>query len=117
MTYVTSTGLREGFAWDWQHEGNMSWNAQVAVSTLPDMTSAMKRNPNLKILILNGYYDLATVFYGVEHSINHMGLSPELKQNIIMKYYEAGHMMYTHPPSMQQFKEDVDTFILETSGR
>lgn len=117
MTYVTSTGLREGFAWDWKHEGNMSWNAQVAVSTLPDMTSAMKRNPNLKIMILNGYYDLATVFYGVEHSINHMGLSPELKQNIIMKYYEAGHMMYTHPPSMQQFKEDVDAFILETSGQ
>ena len=116
MSYVTSTGLRDGFKWDWNHNGNMAWNAQVAVSTLPDMTSAMQRNPNLKILILNGYYDLATVFYGVEHSINHMGLSPELKKNIIMKYYEAGHMMYTHPPSMEQFKTDVDAFIMETSG-
>ena len=115
LSYTTSTGSRSDFKWDWNHSGNVIWNAQVAVSTLPDMTSAMKRNPNLKILILNGYYDLATVFYGVEHSINHMGLSRELKKNIIMKYYEAGHMMYTHRPSMVQFKNDVAEFIDQTS--
>ena len=115
LSYTTSTGSRKDFKWDWNHSGNVMWNAQVAVSTLPDMTSAMKRNPNLKILILNGYYDIATVFYGVEHSINHMGLDSELKKNIIMKYYEAGHMMYTHKPSMQKFKQDVDDFIDQTS--
>lgn len=116
LSYTTSTGSRKDFKWDWNHSGNVIWNAQVAVSTLPDMASAMKRNPNLKILILNGYYDLATVFYGVEHSINHMGLNPELKKNIIMKYYEAGHMMYTHKPSMEKFKRDVDAFIDQTSN-
>jgi carboxypeptidase C (cathepsin A) len=115
LSYTTSTGSRKDFKWDWNHSGNVIWNAQVAVSTLPDMASAMQRNPNLKILILNGYYDLATVFYGVEHSINHMGLDPELKKNVIMKYYEAGHMMYTHEPSMQKFKNDVDEFIDQTS--
>jgi carboxypeptidase C (cathepsin A) len=75
----------------------------------------MSRDPNMKVLILNGIYDIATVFYGVEHSINHMGLTKEIKDNIIMKYYEAGHMMYTHPPSMKQFKDDVAKFIKETS--
>ena len=115
LSYVTSTGSRPNFKWDWTHRGNMAWNSQVAVSTLPDMTSAMKRNPDLKILILNGYYDLATIFYGVEHSINHMGLDPALKENIIMKYYEAGHMMYTHEPSLAQFKSDIDEFIDLTS--
>jgi carboxypeptidase C (cathepsin A) len=116
LSYITSTGSRKDFRWDWNHSGNVTWNAQVAVSTLPDITSAMKQNPNLKILILNGYYDIATVFYGVEHSINHMGLDAELKKNIIMKYYEAGHMMYTHKPSMTQFKNDVDEFIEQTSN-
>ncbi|WP_281543110.1 S10 family peptidase [Maribacter aestuarii] len=116
LSYTTTAGSRKGFKWDWSHNGNIIWNAQVAVSTLPDMTSAMKRNPDLKILILNGYYDLATVFYGVEYSINHMGLDAELKKNIIMKYYEAGHMMYTHRPSMEKFKTDVDAFIDETSN-
>ena len=116
LSYITTTGSRKDFKWDWNHSGNIIWNAQVAVSTLPDMTSAMKRNPNLKILILNGYYDLATVFYGVEHSINHMGLDADLKKNIIMKYYEAGHMMYIHEPSMEKFKKDVDEFIDQTSN-
>lgn len=115
LTYTTTAGSRKGFKWDWKHNGNIIWNMQVATTTLPDMTSAMKRNPNLKILILNGYYDLATVFYGVEHSIHHMGLDSELKKNIIMKYYEAGHMMYTHVPSMEKFKTDVDEFIDQTA--
>ena len=105
------------FKWDWRHHGNVVWNAQLAVSTLPDMTSAMKRNPNLKFLILNGYYDVATVFYGVEYSINHMGLNSELRQNIIMKYYEAGHMLYAHKPSIQQMKKDIDEFIDQTSDQ
>ncbi|MFM1879201.1 MAG: hypothetical protein RLZZ241_2067 [Bacteroidota bacterium] len=116
MNYVTTSGLREGFRWDWKHRGNEAWGGQVAISTLPDMTTALKQNPNLKIMILNGYFDLATIFYGVEHSVNHMDLPEQLRDNIIMKYYEAGHMMYTHKPSMEKFREDVSTFISETSN-
>lgn len=116
LSYAIGSWFRKGFKWDWKHSGNVNNNAQVAISTLPDLTSAMKRNPHLKILILNGYYDLATAFYGVEHSINHMGLDKELRKNILMKYYEAGHMMYTHKPSMQKFKKDVGNFIDQTSN-
>jgi carboxypeptidase C (cathepsin A) len=79
------------------------------------MAQAMSENPDVKVLILNGYYDIATVFYGVEYTIDHLGLEPEIKDNIIMKYYEAGHMMYTHPPSMEKFKTDVAEFIESTS--
>lgn len=64
----------------------------------------MSRNPNLKVLILNGLYDLATPFYGVEYTIDHMELEKEIKANIIMKYFEAGHMMYTHRPSLVSSK-------------
>ena len=79
------------------------------------MAQALSRDPNMKVLILNGYYDVATVFYGVEHSINHLGLTPAAKNNIIMKYYEAGHMMYTHQPSLEKFRKDVGDFILSIS--
>jgi carboxypeptidase C (cathepsin A) len=114
LHYQTSAGSRQGFSWDWKHRGNTSWNAQVAVNTGIDMARAMLQNPKVKVLILNGIYDLATVFYGVEYTIDHLGLTPEIKENIIMKYYEAGHMMYTHEPSMIKFKEDVGGFITET---
>ena len=116
MHYQTSAGSREGFKWDWTHRGNSAWGAQAAISTAADMARAMTQNPNLKVLILNGYYDIATVFYGVEYTIDHLGLPPEIKKNIIMEYYEAGHMMYTHRPSLEKFRADVLAFIGD-SGR
>ena len=109
--YTITAGRRKGFKWDWKHEGNYRWNTSAAINTGIDMARAMTRDPNLKVLIMNGYYDIATVFYGVEHSIDHMGLPPEIKENIIMKYYEAGHMMYTHQPSLEKFKADLAEFV------
>lgn len=116
LNYSITAGRRKGFKWDWRHVGNIGWGTQSAINTGIDMARAMTRDPNMKVLILNGYYDIATVFYGVEHSINHLNLPPAIKDNIIMKYYEAGHMMYTHQPSLEQFKTDVAGFILETSN-
>jgi carboxypeptidase C (cathepsin A) len=116
LMYMPSAGRREGFKWDWSHEGNSRWGTQAAINTGPDMAQALSRDPNMKVLILNGIFDIATVFYGVEYSINHLGLTKEIKDNIIMEYYEAGHMMYTHEPSLIKFKEDVANFILESTG-
>ncbi len=115
LTYSTSAYTKEGFKWDWKHQGNMEWNATAAINTGIDMANAMTKDPNVKVLILNGYFDLATVFYGVEHSIDHLGLKKEIKNNIIMKYYEAGHMMYIHQPSLEKFRKDVSEFIKNTS--
>ncbi len=111
LQYTITAGRRPGFKWDWSHQGNVRWNANAAINTGPDMARALTRDPNMKVLILNGYYDIATVFYGVEYSIDHLGLPSHIKDNIIMKYYEAGHMMYTHQPSLVKFKEDVGGFI------
>ncbi|MEQ9379004.1 MAG: carboxypeptidase [Imperialibacter sp.] len=116
LTYTVTAGRRDGFKWDWKHKGNFAWGATAAINTGIDMAEAMSKAPNMKVLILNGYYDIATVFYGVEHSINHLGLTKEVKDNIIMKYYEAGHMMYTHQPSLEKFKKDVGSFITENAN-
>lgn len=117
LVYSITAGRRQGFKWDWKHRGNEGWGTHTAINTGPDMARALSRDPNMKVLILNGYYDIATVFYGVEHSINHLGLTPEIKDNIIMEYYEAGHMMYTHMPSLQKFRTDVHKFITETCNQ
>ncbi len=115
LTYTVTAGRREGFKWDWSHKGNLRWGTSAAINTGIDMAQALTRDPNMKVLILNGYYDVATVFYGVEHTIDHLDLPKNIKDNIIMKYYEAGHMMYTHQPSLEKFKKDVSEFILSTS--
>lgn len=115
MMYTITAGRRPGFSWDWSHAGNNRWGTSAAINTGIDMAVAMTRDPNMKVLILNGIYDIATVFYGVEYSINHLGLPKHIKDNIIMEYYEAGHMMYTHQPSLEKFKTDVAEFIRSTS--
>ncbi len=115
LRYNTSAYSQPGFKWDWSHRGNKRWNADAAINTGPDMARALNKDPNMKVLILNGYFDLATVFYGVEYSIDHLGLTPDRRKNIIMKYYEAGHMMYIDSASMMKFKKDVAEFILSTS--
>jgi len=113
-TYYTSAYGRQGFDWDWDHAINGA-GFPTPPNTGTDMALAMSRNPYMKVLILNGYYDLATPFYGVEYSIDHLGLEKDIKKNIIMKYYEGGHMMYTHRPSLEKFKKETAEFILQTS--
>ncbi|MCH6199570.1 carboxypeptidase [Aquiflexum sp. LQ15W] len=115
LTYKTSAYASPGFKWDWSHRGNEGWGSMISINTAIDMADAMNKDPNVKVLLMNGYYDLATVFYGVEHTIDQMNLRPEIRKNIIMTYYEGGHMFYTHMPSLQKFKKDLADFIKDTT--
>jgi len=81
------------------------------------LRQAMARNPALQVFVGAGYYDLATPFSATEYMMTHLGLPAELRPNVQMKYYEAGHMMYLHPPALKQMKADLDAFIDTTSRR
>jgi carboxypeptidase C (cathepsin A) len=94
----------------------MSWGTQSAVSTTADLAAAMSANPNLDVLILQGYYDAATPFYGIEHTVDHMNLDPSIRDNIRIEYFEAGHMMYVEEESRKKWKRVVDGFIEEHAG-
>lgn len=117
LMYTTSAGGRQGFRWDWSHQGNSRWGTQAAINAAPDMATALSRDPNMKVLILNGIYDIATVFYGVEYTVDHLGLPEQIRDNIIMEYYEAGHMMYTDQKSLEKFAKDVNGFISDIVGQ
>jgi carboxypeptidase C (cathepsin A) len=75
------------------------------------LRKAMNINPYLKVFIANGYYDLGTPYFATEYTFDHLGLDEDLRQNISMEYYEAGHMMYIHLPSLRQLKKDLSGFI------
>ena len=115
LTYRISASSLPGFKWDWKHNTSGFGDAATP-NTAIDLAEAMTKNPNLKVLVLNGYYDLATPFYGTEYTFEHMGLEDKIQANIKMKYYEAGHMMYVHPASAAAYKKDVTEFIKENAG-
>ena len=71
----------------------------------------MVRNKFMRVWVLNGYYDLATPFFAAEFVFNHLNLTPELRKNLTMTYYEAGHMLYIHRPSLVKFRRDAEEFF------
>jgi carboxypeptidase C (cathepsin A) len=98
----------QGGNWSFQHKGPDG--PQPIADTSADLADAMRQNPRMKILSINGLYDLATPFGGADYEFRHMALEPQLQSNIRYHYYEAGHMMYTDPPSARQLKADLAAF-------
>jgi carboxypeptidase C (cathepsin A) len=97
--------------WDWGHvQPDIGFKLPMP-NTAIDLEYTMKQNPSMRVLVQQGYYDLATPHLATEYFVDHLELSDELRDNIEVAYYEAGHMMYVHEPSMKKFKEDLARFI------
>ncbi|MBI5568085.1 MAG: peptidase S10 [Chloroflexi bacterium] len=91
----------------WKFEEHENRYVEVAET----LRKAMTLNPHLKVFVANGYFDLATPYFATEYTFNHLGLPAELQANVSTGYYEAGHMMYVHLPSLAKFKADLSNFI------
>lgn len=90
-------------------------NSHVTVADR--LATAMRANPHLKVHVASGYTDGATPYYATDHVLAHLRLPEELRANIEVAYYEAGHMMYAHEPSRIQQSKDIAEFIAAASNR
>ena len=96
--------------WDWKHRAaDIRWPLPVPY-VAGDLAHAMRTNPNLKVLSVNGYYDFATPFFITEYDLAHMNLDPSLRGNLQFLYYPSGHMIYLNTQSLQQLKGDLAHF-------
>jgi carboxypeptidase C (cathepsin A) len=75
------------------------------------LRSAMTQQGTLKLLVVCGYYDHATPFNGIEQTVSHMMLEPQIRKNVSFTYYEAGHMMYIDKKAREKLHRDVDAWI------
>lgn len=104
------TGIRREYnilggigRWDWQGERS---DANVA----PLLAQGQAENKDLRIYVTNGYYDMATPFHGTEMTFNQFGFD---KSRIKMSYFEVGHMIYIHQPSLEIMTQEMREFVLE----
>lgn len=95
----------------WTYEQNRYMDMTEA------LRSTMARNPFLKVLVLAGYYDMATPFHGIEINMWHLAYDRFYTDRVQFAYYEGGHMMYTRPSEHRKLKDDLTTFITATAGR
>jgi carboxypeptidase C (cathepsin A) len=91
----------------WSYEAYQNQYVNVAET----LRKAMTTNPFLKVIVANGYYDLATPYFATRYTFDHLELDESLRSNYSMTYYEAGHMMYIHLPSLAQLKNDLAAFV------
>ena len=98
MRYIVTGNVRP-----WDQTGN------TAVAEV--LRSAMTQESTLKVLVVCGYYDVATPFNGIEQTVSHMSLEPSMRKNISFAYYESGHMVYIDRKAHDKLHKDVDDFI------
>jgi carboxypeptidase C (cathepsin A) len=84
-------------------------------NVMPDLANAMKRNPNLKVQLNAGYFDLATPFYQGIYEMHHLPIPQSLESNIEFRFYESGHMVYAKENSLKALHDNVADFIRRTS--
>lgn len=105
-----------GIEWEWAHRppgGGGGWVVPWA-NLRDDLAAAMTYNPGLHVLVQQGYYDLATPLLATKHDIDHLDIAAEARDRIRMEFYEAGHMMYLHHPSLEKFREDLASFVRDS---
>ena len=103
LTYEVLTGRVR----PWSYEQFQNRYVNVAET----LREAMTQNRDLRVFVANGYYDLATPFFATEYTFRHMGLDADLRSHFTMDFFEAGHMMYIHLPSLEKVKSDLAHFI------
>jgi carboxypeptidase C (cathepsin A) len=75
------------------------------------LRTAFAKNPYMKVMVAASYFDLATPYFAIEHTFNHMGLNPDMHKNVVWDYYQAGHMLYIDNDSSAKLKHDIAGFI------
>jgi carboxypeptidase C (cathepsin A) len=100
--YILGGGITS--PWNWNTNNQYADTSQA-------LSSAMRKNPYMKVFIASGYYDMATPYFATEYTVSSMSLDPQLRQNFSFEYYEAGHMMYIEKNSLKKLKDDVSAFM------
>jgi carboxypeptidase C (cathepsin A) len=101
------------FAWDEPAFQKWDWGEadKGFPNTAPGLRAALVENSYLKVLVMEGYYDLATPYFAANYSIDHLNLGPNYRQHVSFTTYEAGHMVYIDGASHTKMKKDLVEFM------
>jgi carboxypeptidase C (cathepsin A) len=97
--------------WGMKHHGH-----DGSLNVMGDLAMAMKTNPDLKVFLNGGYYDLATPYFAADYEMRHLPIPAALQKNISYAWYPSGHMVYAHEASLKALHDNVARFIEQTDN-
>jgi carboxypeptidase C (cathepsin A) len=98
-------------SWTWQRGEGKGDDAMGFPNTSPDLARALRRNPNLRVFVASGRYDLGTPYSASDWSLAQLDVPPQVMARVQHHYYDAGHMMYTRPADLKQLKKDLAQWL------
>jgi carboxypeptidase C (cathepsin A) len=105
MPYRVFAFGAEDFKWEWG-------SAEKGFpDTATGLREAMAKNPYMRVLVMEGYYDLATPYFAANYVMGHLDLPESLRKNLSFATYESGHMVYVDTQSLAKFSRDLSDFI------
>jgi carboxypeptidase C (cathepsin A) len=113
----SSAGRNWSFVHQQPGQGQRFGSSRQGSNVMPDLANAMKINPNLKVQLNAGYFDLATPFYQGVYEMRHLPMPDNLHSNIEFKFYDSGHMVYAKDASLKLLHDNVVDFIRRTSNQ
>jgi carboxypeptidase C (cathepsin A) len=113
LTYLPESDAVDN-TWEFKHKAPDSPGESWGVNVMPDLATAMKYNPRLKVMLNGGYFDLATPYFAARYEMYHLSIPANLRQNIEFSWYMSGHMVYLHEDSLKQLHDKVAAFIVST---
>ncbi|HWD68227.1 MAG TPA: hypothetical protein VG227_09730 [Caulobacteraceae bacterium] len=103
--------------WKLEHQPpGVGYPIPGALNVMPDLAQAMKYDPQLKVMVNGGYFDLATPYWEGWYEDHHLQIPDNLQNNIEYHYYQSGHMVYAHESSLKQIHDNVASFIARTDN-
>ena len=110
MTYKQSA-REPGFNWDMKHRGpGGGWPGTYA-NVSPDLAYTMKVNPHMHVLLMGGYFDLGTLYFGATYEMKHLPMPVDLQKNIEYKFFPTGHMVYVNEQALHDLHDRTAAFI------
>ena len=117
-TYLPSAYALPGFDWELRHATPGGGRPDASVNVMSDLASAMKRNPRLKVMLMGGYFDLGTLYFGSTYEMKHLPVPKALEDNISYHFFPTGHMVYVNEEGLKGMHEYASAFIrANQSGR
>ncbi len=110
LTYKPSA-REPGFNWDMKHRVPGAGFSGTSVNVMSDLALTMKHNPKMKVLLMGGYFDLGTLYFGATYEMKHLPMPTTLQQNITYKFFPTGHMVYVNEEALRGLHDATAAFI------